>query len=87
MANSADDAAEKQTGHADEDRVAQRLESVEMAISHVQHDLESLSTSVNSILNRMKDLETRLTQFEQHAFAPRDEQELPDPLDEKPPHY
>jgi len=64
-----------------------RFEQLELAVSHVQHDLESLSKSVNSILHRLSALETRLTQFEQHAFAPREEQDLPDPLDEKPPHY
>lgn len=64
-----------------------RFEQLELAVSHVQHDLENLSNSVNAILNRLSDVETRLTHFEQHAFAPRDEQDLPDPLNEKPPHY
>ena len=67
--------------------VESRIESLEIAVSHVQHDIESLSKSVDAILSRLKDMESRLTQFEQHAFAPRDEQELPAPTDEKPPHY
>lgn len=87
MASTSEDAAGGSADNSGDDRVAMRLDSVEMAISHVQHDLESLSTSVNAILNRMKDLESRITQFEQHAFAPRDEQDLPDARDEKPPHY
>ncbi|MFN9721047.1 MAG: SlyX family protein [Planctomycetota bacterium] len=70
-------------GHTAEDR----LERIEIALAHVQQDIESLNTSLLIHFRRLQEFELRFQRIE-HELAGADEPvERRDPHIEKPPHY
>ncbi len=74
--------------HTSEGRtVEDRLERIETALAHVQHDIESLNTSLLVHFRRLQEFELRFQRIEHELSSADDPAERRDPRSEKPPHY
>ncbi|MFM7039591.1 MAG: SlyX family protein [Planctomycetaceae bacterium] len=65
----------------------QRLERMESAIAHLQHDLDAVNQSLLGFLRRIQEFESRFTRLEQEFQSISDGAERRDPAAERPPHY
>ncbi len=69
----------------EQDSSLERIVSLESLVTHLQYDLEQISKVVHSQQQKIDDLQRQINlwieQNESDGF------ELPDPLQEKPPHY
>ncbi len=65
----------------------QRLELIETAVAHLQHDLESLNESLTGLFRRLITMDERFTRIEHELETGGQSQQIPDPSDEIPPHY
>ncbi|MEY3173654.1 MAG: hypothetical protein RLZZ436_1568 [Planctomycetota bacterium] len=65
----------------------QRLERMESAIAHLQHDLDALNQSLLAFLRRIQEFESRFTRLEQEFQSMTEGPERRDPAAERPPHY
>lgn len=64
-----------------------RLEKIESALAHLQHDIDSLNSSLMNHFRRMQEFESRFGRVEgelQLISAPHDRSEA---ASERPPHY
>ncbi len=64
-----------------------RLEKIESALAHLQHDIESLNASLMNHFRRLHEFDSRFGRIEgelQMLTEPTDRQ---DPGAERPPHY
>ena len=69
------------------DPMEQRLEKVESAIAHLQHDVDALNTSLLNQLRRLQEFESRFTRIEHELITFGETPEKRDPAVERPPHY
>lgn len=65
----------------------QRLERMESAIAHLQHDLDAVNHSLLGFLRRIQEFESRFTRLEQEFQSISEGAERRDPAAERPPHY
>jgi uncharacterized coiled-coil protein SlyX len=64
-----------------------RLERMETALAHLQHDMDGVHASLLSQLRRLQEFETRFTRLEQEFALQNEPAPRPDAASEKPPHY
>ncbi|MCA9066232.1 MAG: SlyX family protein [Planctomycetaceae bacterium] len=65
----------------------QRLERIESALAHLQHDIDGLNASLGLHLRRLQSVDERFTRLEHELQVLGDPAERRDPMEEKPPHY
>lgn len=64
-----------------------RLERIESALAHLQHDVDSLNESLTRHFQRLQDFDTRFARIEHEMQSLQQDPESRDPDAEKPPHY
>ena len=64
-----------------------RLEKIESALAHLQHDVDSLNASLLSQLRRLQEFENRFVRFEHEMQMFQQPQERQEPGTDRPPHY
>ncbi len=64
-----------------------RLEQIESAIAHLQHDIDSLSNSLLHQNRRLHEIEQRFIRIEHELETANSFPEKRDPEAERPPHY
>ncbi|TWT62295.1 SlyX family protein [Rubinisphaera italica] len=69
----------------DQDSSLERIVSLESLVTHLQYDLEQISKVVHSQQQKIDDLQRQIDLWVEQSES--DGFELPDPLQEKPPHY
>jgi uncharacterized coiled-coil protein SlyX len=69
------------------DAIDQRLERMESAIAHLQHDLDAVNQSLLAFLRRIQEFESRFIRLEQEFQSMSQGAERRDPAVERPPHY
>lgn len=65
----------------------ERLERVESAIAHLQHDLDAINQSLLRFLRRIQEFESRFVRIEQELQVMAESPERRDAAAERPPHY
>ncbi len=65
----------------------QRIVNLEMALAHLQHDLEQMSSVVLDQQRKIETLQVLLKQMEHQLADENEPAEKRSPLDERPPHY
>ncbi|MCA9060657.1 MAG: SlyX family protein [Planctomycetaceae bacterium] len=65
----------------------ERLERIETALAHLQHDIDGLNASLTTHLHRLQTVDERFTRLEHELQILSESGEVRDPADEKPPHY
>lgn len=70
-------------GYGTEDR----LEKIESALAHLQHDVDTLNASLTEHFRRLRNFEDRFTRIEHELEARGEGGEERDAELEKPPHY
>jgi len=68
-----------------DDSILERVTNLESMMMHFQRDLDQMSEVIRLQGNDIESLNRRLERMNE-KFQPT-ETDLPDPLDEKPPHY
>ena len=64
-----------------------RIIQLEMAVAHLQHDLEQMHQAFVSMHLELKGNRDQLARFEQKLQQLVEPSEMRDPGDERPPHY
>lgn len=64
-----------------------RLEKIETALAHLQHDIDSLNSSLMNHFRRMQEFESRFGRIEGELQMINEPNERRDPGIERPPHY
>ena len=64
-----------------------RLERIESALAHLQHDVDSLNESLTRHFKRLQDIDARFARIEHEVESMQQGPEVRDPNAEKPPHY
>lgn len=70
-----------------QDSSEERFERIESAVAHLQHDIESLNTSLLRQSARMQEIEQRFIRIEHELETFTSLPEKRDPAAERPPHY
>lgn len=70
-----------------DNHVETRLERIESALAHLQHDVDSLNASLTRHFQRLQSFEDRFTRIEHEIESLSEGPESRDPEAEKPPHY
>lgn len=65
----------------------ERLEKIESALAHLQHDVDQLNSSLTEHFRRLQTFETRFQKIEHELESLADDPEVRDPDSERPPHY
>lgn len=69
------------------DASEERLQRIESALAHLQHDLDALNESLASHFRRLQSFEERFVRIEHEIEAIHEGPETRDPDSERPPHY
>lgn len=64
-----------------------RLEIIESALAHLQHDVDQLNSSLTEHFRRLQNFESRFQKIEHELESLTDDPEVRDPDSERPPHY
>tara|TARA_B100000676_G_C17805603_1_gene694577 strand:+ start:272 stop:505 length:234 start_codon:yes stop_codon:yes gene_type:complete len=64
-----------------------RLQRIESALAHLQHDLDALNDSLGTHFRRLQSFEERFVRIEHEIEAMHEGPEVRDPDSERPPHY
>ncbi|MBL8810228.1 MAG: SlyX family protein [Planctomycetaceae bacterium] len=67
--------------------IEERLERMESAIAHLQHDIDALNESLLRHLKRMQEWDARFQKIEHELSALGEAPERRDAAAERPPHY
>ncbi|MEZ6130838.1 MAG: SlyX family protein [Planctomycetaceae bacterium] len=65
----------------------ERLIRIETALAHLQHDIESLNSSLTGHFRRLQSFEERFVRIEHELCTLTEGPDASDPESEKPPHY
>ena len=69
------------------DAIDSRLERIESALAHLQHDVDNLNSALTGYFRRLQELDSRFGRLEHELQALHDPNERPDTEIERPPHY
>jgi uncharacterized coiled-coil protein SlyX len=67
--------------------IESRLERIESALAHLQHDLDALNSSIMATISRLQELDGRFVRLEHDLHTFTDQAESNEPGIERPPHY
>lgn len=67
--------------------LAERLDRIETALAHLQHDVDSLNEALGGYFRRLAEFDERFTRIEHEIEATGQAAERRDPEQERPPHY
>lgn len=70
-----------------DDSTIQRLERIESALAHLQHDLDAINQSLTLQYQRLQGFEHRFSKIESELESLQEDPEVRDPDAERPPHY
>lgn len=65
----------------------ERLQRIESAVAHLQHDVESLNAALSGYFRRLAEFDARFTRIEHEMEAASQTLDRIDPEHERPPHY
>ncbi|HRA89432.1 MAG TPA: SlyX family protein [Planctomycetaceae bacterium] len=69
------------------DAIESRLERIESALAHLQHDVDSLNSALMGYFSRLQELDSRFGRLEHELQTFHDPTEQPNTDSERPPHY
>ncbi|MEZ6040835.1 MAG: SlyX family protein [Planctomycetaceae bacterium] len=69
------------------DHLSERLERIESALAHLQHDVEGLNDALTGYFKRLAEFDARFVRIEHELEAASQSAEPRDPESERPPHY
>lgn len=67
--------------------IESRLERIESALAHLQHDVDSLNSSLLGHFGRLQELDSRFVRLEHELHSSDDPTDRTDAETERPPHY
>lgn len=65
----------------------ERLQRIESAVAHLQHDVEGLNAALSGYFRRLAEFDARFTRIEHEIEAAGQMPDRIDPEHERPPHY
>ena len=68
-------------------RIESRLERIETALAHLQHDIDGLNSAIMASFSRLQELDGRFVRLEHELHSPANRAEATDAEIERPPHY
>ena len=69
------------------DAIDSRLERIESALAHLQHDVDNLNSALTGYFRRLQELDSRFGRLEHELQALHDPNERSVTEIERPPHY
>lgn len=70
-----------------EEALALRLERIESVLAHLQHDVDSLNSTILGYFSRLQELDSRFGRLEHELQALHEPSEGTDAVSDRPPHY
>jgi len=67
--------------------IESRLERIESALAHLQHDIDGLNSAIMASFSRLQELDGRFVRLEHELHSSVDRTEATDVETERPPHY
>lgn len=67
--------------------LSERLERIETALAHLQHDVDALNSSLTIHFRRLQEIDDRFQRLEHEMQMAGQSPEKRDPASERPPHY
>ncbi len=67
--------------------IESRLERIESALAHLQHDVDSLNTALLGYFSRLQEMDSRFVRLEHERHAFNDPTDKTDAELDRPPHY
>ena len=67
--------------------IESRLERIESALAHLQHDVDSLNSALLGYFGRLQELDSRFVRLEHALHSSNDPTDRTDAESERPPHY
>ena len=67
--------------------VESRLERIESALAHLQHDIDGLNSALLGYFNRLQEMDSRFVRLEHELHTFNDPTDRTDADSERPPHY
>ncbi len=67
--------------------IESRLERIESALAHLQHDVDSLNSALLGYFGRLQELDSRFVRLEHELHSSNDPTDRTDAEAERPPHY
>lgn len=67
--------------------IESRLERIESALAHLQHDVDSLNTALLGYFSRLQEMDSRFVRLEHELHTFNDPTEKTDAELDRPPHY
>ena len=67
--------------------IESRLERIESALAHLQHDVDSLNSALLGYFGRLQELDSRFVRLEHELHSSNDPTDRTDAETERPPHY
>ena len=67
--------------------IESRLERIESALAHLQHDVDSLNSALLGHFGRLQELDSRFVRLEHELHASDDPTDRTEAETERPPHY
>lgn len=65
----------------------ERLERIETALAHLQHDVEDVNSGLTKLFRRLMEMDERFTRLEHELESGSQPPDPRDPAGERPPHY
>ena len=67
--------------------IESRLERIESALAHLQHDVDSLNSALLGYFGKLQEMDSRFVRLEHELHSSTDPAERTDAETERPPHY
>ncbi len=67
--------------------IESRLERIESALAHLQHDIDGLNSALLGYFNRLQEMDSRFVRLEHELHTFNDPTDRTDADSERPPHY
>jgi uncharacterized coiled-coil protein SlyX len=67
--------------------IESRLERIESALAHLQHDVDSLNSALLGHFGRLQELDSRFVRLEHELHSSDDPTDRTEAETERPPHY
>ena len=72
---------------SEQQSIESRLERIESALAHLQHDVYSLNTALLGYFSRLQEMDSRFVRLEHELHTFHDATEKTDAELDRPPHY